>query len=237
MRKKIIAIVLATLTLVTLNSNISKAAEVDTSYYNNYNLSIVYGSYREEIVIDNPDYQLWKDAFKPYRGQISKNDYSYMISFEDDVTEEDRLYTYCCMDNIPLKVTNYLIENGWKIEVTNKLIPWKDGKSFVSAYTSFPEHKIYLSNSQISHDIRISLTHEIGHVVSLQMLYDEIYDANYFRVNSLDNLYFPDNCCTNYICNSYVESLAQSFYEYLYYPFETAEVVPGLYNIYFSNLQ
>ena len=57
-----------------------------------------------------------------------------------------------------------------------------------------------------------------------------------FYDNEVGELYYHDGQNREYICRYMEEAMAQFFYEYIYYPFETNAVAPTISGLYSSVL-
>lgn len=224
--KKLI-LVLSTFIIVTLSTITAHAEPIEINTTD-----------REEVIVEDEAYQIWKESHKPKYGDISSNNYSDLITVMYFGNEEDGVYVtqylYKYMDLMPSKVVSYLRENGYKIYVQD-VVEFAPNVT-VSGYTNFDTNEIFVSLST-ENDIGMILCHEIGHVVYRKMTriqYKELYNMN----ETVNQIYFHENMNWPYICFRYEESLAQMYYEYLMYPFELRDGKAGeLFYMYNSVLE
>ena len=191
---------------------------------------------RVELIIEDSAYDAWKEAQMPKHGASSVGDYGHLITYiGSDQCMTSYLYQF--MDDIPATAINYLVANGWTITVTDAPV-YLDGWN-VAGYTDFSVNQIFITTSYsfdgLYYDPGLALVHEIGHVVyrklakSTDIGRETIYR---FYGNEVGELYYHDGQNRDYICKSLEEAMAQFFYEYIYYPFETSAVAPTISGLY-----
>lgn len=134
--------------------------------------------------------------------------------------------------NLPYKVKGYLMNENWHIYLTNDVLYIHDME--VAGYTSFIEKSVYVRTSDSNWDANEILYHELGHIVYYTLI--PAFDSNYLK--ELNNITFHGTAeASKYVKFYEMESIAQMFYEYMYYPEELMIQAPNLYKMYENALR
>ena len=183
-------------------------------------------TYREEYVINDESYLLWREENKPKTNVIIKtNDYSDLFVVSEEIDDITINYLWQHMDKMPKLLIEHLRKNGWEIYV-QPTVYLNDIR--VYGYTAFRERKIYIDTQ-----LNDTLIHELGHVVHLDIMAKR--DTSKWKTiipSQVNNVYFHEGMNTEYICFKIEESFAQSFYEYVYYPWELEGSAPDIFQMY-----
>ena len=179
----------------------------------------------ERLTVNSVEYQMWQQANKPSFDKVAINDYSDLVVNLSDAKYTNYLYQY--LDDVPESVLNHLRSKGWMIFIEDH--SYLNNGCEVAGYTQFygGPRIISISTTYENCDPGVALIHEIGHVIYFEMtntaefhLYSDIVTFE------LDVTTYHDNSFQEYIHWRNTEEIAEFFYDYIYYPVETAGTAP-----------
>lgn len=212
--KKIILVAMAIFVMAFFNEEKVNAEEILTTY--------------EEYIVEDENYLLWREANKPKPGiVVETNDYSDLFEVSEEVDDITINYLWQHMDKISETVVKHLRENGWKIYV--QPIVYLNGTQ-VYGYTACRNKEIYIDTRN-----ETTLIHEIGHVIHIDIISKkDISKWKDIIPSDINNVYFHEESgkTLEYILHKKTERFAQSFYEYVYYPWELEGAAPGIFQMY-----
>ena len=172
---------------------------------------------------------------EPIYGDKSENwDNIIDIEVKDGVEDDDIEYVRACIQTMPQAFVGKMAEDGWKVILSadnNLTSPYDDKHENMETIgqTNYEEKTIFL----VSGELYGTVYHEFGHVLAYYAK-DELDKAGLLDFNNeeLSGLCNHMAFGSLYIYLNPDEQLAESFYDYLYYPRELKKQAPVLYGIY-----
>lgn len=186
---------------------------------------------REYYVVEDEDYMQWRIQNQPIRGAEYDTEVLIPVVGTNDLAVG---YIRQCVSYIPEFFVKKMAEDGWTIRVTNG----QDG--LYSEYAGIGDNVEVLGNANyedklitVNMEKPFTVYHEIGHVVA-HYAEEEISEAGLDSFSNDGEL--SKLCCHSASGSVYVymnpdEQIAESFFDYIWYPREMQEQAPTLYRI------
>lgn len=197
-----------------------------------------YKDYRPEYVIDDAEYVAWRDEtlpiYNPYEVEMTSKDLPIEIKVdtEDYITVQDYNYVVDCLDVIPENFLQKCADDGWIVEIKKDYISEGDG-TVTMGQTNHETKELIVSTQNLS-----CIYHEFGHILA-RYADEELQTAGLYEPTTqteLGEMYCHSANGSVYIYMNAEEQIAESFYDYLFYPREMQEQAPMLYGIYENTL-
>ena len=195
------------------------------------------GLYDPRPWTQDPDEEYCRSRYgkEPIHGEACKDwDDIVQIKTEGDVDDVDVEYVRACIKSMPQGFVKHMAEDGWTVILSaeNNLTCDYDDKHDnmeTIGQTNFVEKTINL----VSSELYGTVYHEFGHVLE-DYSKEPLDKAGLLDFNNgeLSDLYNHTANGSLYIYLNPEEQLAESFYDYIFYPRETEKSAPTLYGIY-----
>ncbi len=214
-----------------------KEVENDALYTVNTELMSL-GAYddREFYTIEDEEYMNWRITNQPIKGRFKDVSVPIKVRKSDiSVSDDDFNYIVECISWIPENFVKKMDSDGWTVIVTrsdNMSSKYADANETVEVMgqTDFLKKTITVRTDADPWVIY----HEIGHVVA-SYAEDDLMEAGLDRYQ--ENGELSKLCCHSAYGSPYIygvadEQLAESLYDFIWYPREMQEQAPTLYEIY-----
>lgn len=219
-------------TLIPKSGALDKYIEDETLYELAYTLMDQgYSDVREPFYISDDDYCNWRYDNMPVQGVSQGKSTALTVTAGDEyVTEDDIQYVNDCLASMPKTLTDRMAKDKWKIIVTSGDL----GQS-AEGHTSVTigEQNPYKKTITVDATSPTVIYHEVGHVVE-DYAKKELESKGYLtfsREGELAKLYCHSAWGSVYVYLNPMEQLAESFYDFIWYPREMKAQAPQLYSI------
>lgn len=197
-----------------------------------------YVSTREEYVIEDPEYVVWREDTYPEKGEYKEVSVPISVTALDTgVTQDEFNYVVECISCIPEEFVRYCSKDGWVVQITstgNELGSQGYENVITHGQTNHEEKTITVHS-----DYSDCIYHEFGHILE-EYAREELEEAGFFELTAdteLSVLYNHNADNSVYIYLNHGEQLAESFYDYIWYPREMQAQAPTLYRIYSDTIE
>lgn len=199
-----------------------------------------YYDQRPSYLIDDQDYIDWRSENQPVYGVYKEASCSIpVIAMDDGVTQDDLNYVIQSISYIPESFVKQAAADGWKVQIfsVNNL-----ESSYAEGYASISV------NGQTDHEAKTlslpstslyTIYHEFGHILA-DYCEEELYDAGLYDftgTTELSILYNHSALGSVYIYLNPTEQVADSFYDYIWYPREMQDQAPTLFKIFSETIE
>lgn len=224
-----------------LLDRIINAKTADTVYKTSIELmDRGYYDQRPSYLIDDQDYIDWRDENMPIYGEYKEASCDIpVIAMDDGVTQDDLNYVIQSISYIPENFVKQAAADGWKVQifsVNNLESAYADGYASISVNGQTDHEKKTLSLPSTS---LYTVYHEFGHILAAYCE-EELYDAGLYDftdTTELSVLYNHSALGSVYIYLNPTEQVADSFYDYIWYPREMQDQAPTLYEIFSETIE
>ncbi len=200
-----------------------------------------YSDARSEFLVEDEEYINWRNESMPVYGGSSSVTLPISVNALDDgVTEDDINYVNNCLSNIPSNFLKKAADDGWVVNIVSN----GDFKNtLVDGYNALQvrgETDRENKTVTVGTDYLECIYHEFGHVLAEEYCYEQLVEAGYYDIDEkteLSTLYNHNAYGSVYIYLNPAEQLAESFYDYIWYPREMQAQAPSLYKIFEDTIE